>query len=897
MLRKKGGLLVVLTLLLLLPSVFAQAVTSQGYNFISDFYVNFNGIVDFILYFLIFGGAARLAFERKDARDKRAGKILQVAVSLVLSFSLVLWEAQTGFNLLSVGPYALGLLVLAILFNVFMFYRKATGGNNNNNTEGKGSSFIFFLIAAAAVFYFLLSPNSIPGSFSFALGGFSWADFLVWGIVIFFVIMGLRALWKEHGPESSGTFKGTGLGGSLLGLVALLAMIFGGVFAYQQAGWLGLIGVLAILFGTGGFGLNKWAESRRKPKPDTKKITPHLSGDAEDKADEEPPKEKEPSGWATATGNGIVDATSWTWKQIKSSFAWTKKQAKEGWGWTKNWWTKKGSVEVEIVHTPEDPALTDTTNSFDIYMHKPKVKCNPKFDSSVSSLDDYKYEWIDKVNPKGTDAFYELNLDNLAADHLGKHTLRLYVTEKKDKKKTGYAEWTFEVTDSGVAKSPKLFSKLKVKVSIAAPVGVTTFDLSDPRTVDLITLLVDVEGGEAPYKYDWDDKKIKAARSGANNFEYSLKDIDLKELEEEKDVEVTVTDKNGVKGRGYILFTVKRKAPELTLKTPPSLSTQTYQNKEIAVIAKIENVTKFVLRDLKLEIGEGTQKKRDIEKRGHVEKRKIRIEDRKEFKIRRDPTNPAVYQIGVVIPDKLKLDPGEYTVGFFAKEEKIGTVDIFYLDVQEPPSIKVEEPARKGKLEFWISEPTIFKVSTTGPIKEIEWWIEKGILTSPAGKEKLLDNGKEIHPDFKGFLEGEYTLFSVALDDKGIPLGRVIFYIRLKRESIEIKVAPKQVKLEGTGLHKKADQLWELKAKVDIPHGEVHWALAEGTWDRLIEALKGTTVHKLDFKGREIEENFSVFGEQDLPEGVYTLFAYKGDDKGKPLGEVEDRVLINFKDA
>ena len=80
-------------------------------------------IADLLLYFLIFSAIARAAFSRSF--PGREGRVLAVAVGLVLGTGLYLAQKRLGFSLSDLGPFAVFLLCLVTFASAYKLLHHA----------------------------------------------------------------------------------------------------------------------------------------------------------------------------------------------------------------------------------------------------------------------------------------------------------------------------------------------------------------------------------------------------------------------------------------------------------------------------------------------------------------------------------------------------------------------------------------------------------------------------------------------------------------------------------------------------------------------------------------------------------------------------------------------------
>ncbi len=108
-------------IILFLPLVSAYTFQANYFNLGSselvDVYYTYQYYIDFFIYSLIFLGLSKAVFSKKF-KDSKA---LSLGIGLALSFSLILYEYNSGFALLNLGPLALLLLMLLIFFVIIQF--------------------------------------------------------------------------------------------------------------------------------------------------------------------------------------------------------------------------------------------------------------------------------------------------------------------------------------------------------------------------------------------------------------------------------------------------------------------------------------------------------------------------------------------------------------------------------------------------------------------------------------------------------------------------------------------------------------------------------------------------------------------------------------------------------
>ncbi len=80
-------------------------------------------LLDFTLYFLVFGAAARVGFAKSFPSHE--GKVLAVAVGLFLAASLAIAQRKLGFSLERMGPVAASILCGVVLVAAYRFMQHA----------------------------------------------------------------------------------------------------------------------------------------------------------------------------------------------------------------------------------------------------------------------------------------------------------------------------------------------------------------------------------------------------------------------------------------------------------------------------------------------------------------------------------------------------------------------------------------------------------------------------------------------------------------------------------------------------------------------------------------------------------------------------------------------------
>jgi len=106
----------------------------------SDFVSSHSDTVNFLLFFLFFGGVARIAFTRHFG--ERAASKIAVPVGLILATGLLLGQERLGFQLESLGLVAVFLITFALTIAAFrlMTFSGLSAG------QSAGMAFVFLVI-------------------------------------------------------------------------------------------------------------------------------------------------------------------------------------------------------------------------------------------------------------------------------------------------------------------------------------------------------------------------------------------------------------------------------------------------------------------------------------------------------------------------------------------------------------------------------------------------------------------------------------------------------------------------------------------------------------------------------------------------------------------------------
>ncbi len=127
----KKSVLLFLTIIFLLLAVQVVSAASQSGNIFDSFKNIFGSdfgqlykdnwwIVDLIVYLFFFGYVGKLALGNQF---QGKGGSLGIVFGVILAIALVAFEAKTGFQLGSLGPFAMAILVLALAFITWKFFK------------------------------------------------------------------------------------------------------------------------------------------------------------------------------------------------------------------------------------------------------------------------------------------------------------------------------------------------------------------------------------------------------------------------------------------------------------------------------------------------------------------------------------------------------------------------------------------------------------------------------------------------------------------------------------------------------------------------------------------------------------------------------------------------------
>lgn len=182
MLLKKVVLISILLVLIInLASAQYYYDSSYGFGFVGGFddilvlYEQNSTWFDFFIFLLIFLGLTRAVFGQSHLRGQT--KPISIGLSLALSFGLVMWERNTGINLLAFGPVAFLIILLLIMYVIFYLL--------TNLGTGKWVAAAWtYAIAYALLILFGQSVLGFINYFGFFPTLFQLMNFLFWVAVI-----------------------------------------------------------------------------------------------------------------------------------------------------------------------------------------------------------------------------------------------------------------------------------------------------------------------------------------------------------------------------------------------------------------------------------------------------------------------------------------------------------------------------------------------------------------------------------------------------------------------------------------------------------------------------------------------------------------------------------------
>jgi len=148
------------------------------------FYAKYWGVIDAIIFTIIFVGLAQLTLGRKFG-EGRGSRALVVGVGVALALALVATEQQMGFSLIQFGPYAASIFV--ILAASVLYYLLKILGIGGTSSFATSYVVIYFLLRSVIPNFFGFLQHSAPGLHALiSLGALIALFFAVWKLVIGF---------------------------------------------------------------------------------------------------------------------------------------------------------------------------------------------------------------------------------------------------------------------------------------------------------------------------------------------------------------------------------------------------------------------------------------------------------------------------------------------------------------------------------------------------------------------------------------------------------------------------------------------------------------------------------------------------------------------------------------
>ncbi len=206
---KKGGIILFIFILLTALGVLAQPILPE----LSDFYLENQPVFDFLLFFMIIGGVARIVFEKRFGEGKGT-TALWVGIGALLS------AAGVYSGVLSVASFAAafkdfeeGFWIIVFLLLLMFFYHIA---KQFTDSKPLAAILTIFIVSLYLYAFFPRVHEITPGG--------------VWAIVSLSALLGVYLLYRLGGWAS-------GYGVSGWGLLGGLGRAFGGA---GKLGWRGL---------------------------------------------------------------------------------------------------------------------------------------------------------------------------------------------------------------------------------------------------------------------------------------------------------------------------------------------------------------------------------------------------------------------------------------------------------------------------------------------------------------------------------------------------------------------------------------------------------------------------------------------------------------------------------
>ena len=93
-------------------------------DFLQETYYQNPGLWNVVIGVLIFGGLGRIAFWRRD-EGLRVGAPLAIGLAGLLTIAIIVWAYENGHVIQEFGPWAVGLIILALIALGIHAFRKA----------------------------------------------------------------------------------------------------------------------------------------------------------------------------------------------------------------------------------------------------------------------------------------------------------------------------------------------------------------------------------------------------------------------------------------------------------------------------------------------------------------------------------------------------------------------------------------------------------------------------------------------------------------------------------------------------------------------------------------------------------------------------------------------------
>jgi hypothetical protein len=93
-------------------------------NILNDLYYPNQGLCHFVIGLLVFGGLGRIAFWRNED-GLRVGGMLATGLALLLTIAIIIWASDNGRAISEFGPFAAGMVVMAIFIMGFRAFTKS----------------------------------------------------------------------------------------------------------------------------------------------------------------------------------------------------------------------------------------------------------------------------------------------------------------------------------------------------------------------------------------------------------------------------------------------------------------------------------------------------------------------------------------------------------------------------------------------------------------------------------------------------------------------------------------------------------------------------------------------------------------------------------------------------